>query len=92
MLGASCLLALSAAVRFAPTPSLRPPLATLFVEAKTSALVSSLETFLRFPRFPQVVFSDGIELISTKSDVADCEDTVMIIDEPCAAVTWLKLL
>ncbi|GFY10225.1 hypothetical protein TNCV_2629041 [Trichonephila clavipes] len=79
-----CLLALAAALRFAPTPSLRLLFTTLyFVEGRPSALVSSLATFLRLPRFPQVVFSFRIGLISSKKDAADCENSVLTVDEQC---------
>ncbi|GFX34395.1 hypothetical protein TNCV_3227401 [Trichonephila clavipes] len=45
--GSQCLLVLAAALRFAPTPSLRPMLATLyFEEVRPSALVSFLESIL----------------------------------------------
>ncbi|GFY30629.1 hypothetical protein TNCV_3117911 [Trichonephila clavipes] len=72
MRDALSLLVLAVALRFAPTPSLRPLLATLyFVEAKSSAL-SSLATFLRLPRFPKIFFSVRIELRSSKNDAVDC--------------------
>ncbi|GFU93277.1 uncharacterized protein TNCV_1860081 [Trichonephila clavipes] len=55
------------AIRFAPKPSLRPLLAThFFFKARFSALVSSFAEFLHSPRFPQVVFSVGIGLSSSK--------------------------
>ncbi|GFV70748.1 hypothetical protein TNCV_2023121 [Trichonephila clavipes] len=54
MQGALRLLALTVALRFTPTPSLRHPLATLFfVEAKPPVFVKSLAAFLRLPRFPK---------------------------------------
>ncbi|GFX72111.1 hypothetical protein TNCV_3050341 [Trichonephila clavipes] len=62
-------------LRFAPTPSLRPPLATLsFVETRPYALISSLTRFLCFLRFPQVVFSVEIELSCSKNYAADCKN------------------
>ncbi|GFX18346.1 hypothetical protein TNCV_4306471 [Trichonephila clavipes] len=49
--GALCLLTLPVVLRFAPTSSLCPSFAILFLEASPFALVSSLATFLRLPRF-----------------------------------------
>ncbi|GFX09664.1 hypothetical protein TNCV_2186601 [Trichonephila clavipes] len=83
--------ALAAALRFGSTPSLRPPLTTLFVEALGPfALLNSLEMFLRLTQFPQVLFSVGIGLSSSKNDATDYEKTVVTIDGPCAAVTSPK--
>ncbi|GFV48297.1 hypothetical protein TNCV_666991 [Trichonephila clavipes] len=62
------------------------------LRASSSAPVSSLVTLLRHPRFPKVVCRVEIQLSFSKSDAADCEDSIVTIDEPCAAVTWPKLL
>ncbi|GFX34321.1 hypothetical protein TNCV_3226681 [Trichonephila clavipes] len=87
-----CLLALAVSLRFAPAPSLRPPLAILFLlEARPPELVSSLATFLCLPRLPQFVFSVGIGLTS-KNAAAGYENSVMTFAELCASVTWPKLL
>lgn len=84
--------ALFVALRFAPTPTLELPLATLFLaEARLSALVSSLAMFLRFPRLLQVVFNVGTGLSSFKSDAVDREDSEMTEDEAFDAVTLLML-
>ncbi|GFV87956.1 transposable element Tcb1 transposase [Trichonephila clavipes] len=85
-----CLLTLAVALLFATTSSPRPSLATLFLEARPYALVSSLATFFRLTKFPQVVFSVGIRLSSSKKDAADCKSSVVTIDEPCATVTWTR--
>ncbi|GFW17236.1 hypothetical protein TNCV_1957071 [Trichonephila clavipes] len=75
-----------------PKPSIRPLLTTLFyVEARPEALVSSIGTFLRLPRFLQLVFSVGIGLSNSRNGAADFENSVGTIDELCASVIWLKL-
>ncbi|GFT10542.1 hypothetical protein TNCV_1943001 [Trichonephila clavipes] len=51
-------------------------------EARSSALVSSLATFLRLPQFPLVAFSFVIGLNSSKNDAADFENSVVAIYEP----------
>ncbi|GFY06594.1 hypothetical protein TNCV_3524501 [Trichonephila clavipes] len=67
-------------MRFSLTPSLRPLLETLyFVEARTSALVSSLAK--RLSRFPQDVLRFGIGLSSSKNDAADCEISVVTTED-----------
>ncbi|GFV03497.1 hypothetical protein TNCV_5060381 [Trichonephila clavipes] len=87
--GSMCFLVLNVELCFATTPSLRPLLATLLcVEVKPSTLVSSLEMFLRVPRFSEVAFSVGMGVSPSKRDAADNEDSVMTVNEPCAAVTW----
>ncbi|GFT26801.1 hypothetical protein TNCV_3709861 [Trichonephila clavipes] len=81
------LLALTVVLHFPPTSYLRTPLAIFFfVEAITSALVSSLPTFFRHPRFPQVDFNVVIGLRSSKKKAADYENSVMTIHDPCDAV------
>ncbi|GFT95828.1 hypothetical protein TNCV_311801 [Trichonephila clavipes] len=82
MLDALCFLAL--ALRFTLPSSLLP-------RSQTSC-TCQLYMFLHLPRFPQVVFSVGIGLNSSKSDAADREDSVVTIDEPYAAITRHKLL
>ncbi|GFX84973.1 hypothetical protein TNCV_4998021 [Trichonephila clavipes] len=67
-----CLLAFVVALR-----SLQPP--SLF--RRTSALVRSLATFLRLPRFLKIVFNVAIGLSSSKS--ADWEYSVGIINGCC---------
>ncbi|GFW13875.1 uncharacterized protein TNCV_2097561 [Trichonephila clavipes] len=89
---AGCIVLADIAVNlhFAPTPSQRPPLATLFLEVRPSNICHLSGTFLRLPRFPQVVFNVGIGISSPKNAAADCDNSVVAIDEPCAAETWLK--
>ncbi|GFX49557.1 hypothetical protein TNCV_4901991 [Trichonephila clavipes] len=79
--------ALAVTLRFAATPSRRPPFATFFFgEASPSAVVIYIAVFLRLLRFLQVVFSVEIKPISSKNDVIDCENSIVIADEPCSAV------
>ncbi|GFU67285.1 hypothetical protein TNCV_3556111 [Trichonephila clavipes] len=49
--------------------------------------VSCLATFSRLPRFLQAVFSIVMRLSSSKNAAAVCENSIVTIDEPCAAVT-----
>ncbi|GFU48548.1 hypothetical protein TNCV_1439251 [Trichonephila clavipes] len=51
-----------------------------------TAFVSSLATFLHLLQFLQVVFSVETGVSSSKNHAADCKNSVVAIDEPCAAV------
>ncbi|GFW70445.1 histone-lysine N-methyltransferase SETMAR [Trichonephila clavipes] len=69
---------LAVALRFVQTPSVDNPL--LRKSQNSSALLSFLATFLRLPRFPQVVLRVGIELNSSKNDAVYCGNSVVTVN------------
>ncbi|GFV69619.1 hypothetical protein TNCV_4507341 [Trichonephila clavipes] len=90
----SVCLAFAFSLRFAPTPSLRTSVKNSLLRRTLTLCTSSvsyLATFLCLPRFPQIVFSVVIELCSSKYDAADSANSVVTMDQPCAAVIWPKL-
>ncbi|GFW54342.1 hypothetical protein TNCV_3703021 [Trichonephila clavipes] len=88
--GSLCLLALAVALRFPPTLSLRPLLATLLRRSQGFCNIQLSCNVL--PRFPQVALRVGIGLSSSKIAAADFQNSVVITDEPLCCCNLAKII